>query len=164
MPDARRAAYKRAEPEPRPASSDDDAAIADQDSGRIEPGLDPPAAPAFDRAAIWAHVQTLFHLAKDLQGKFVVLALTGNKADAPYWIGHFKADGGEAAQLRMWQSICLFDPSLGIHPDGRRGITHPLNMYVSWALYHPEIPPSRQGQRRPGAISYLVPRGGGGCR
>jgi len=113
-----------------PLPDDDQAAGIDAaNSARIEPGLDPPA---FDREAIWNHVQTMFHLAHGLQGKFVVLALTGNKADAPYWIGHFKADGGEAEANRMGASIFAFDPSRGVHPDGRRGITQPLNMYVSW--------------------------------
>jgi hypothetical protein len=48
------------------------------------------------------------------RGKFVALALTGDKADPPYEIKHFLADGGESEMLRMWRWVKMYDPRLGI--------------------------------------------------
>jgi hypothetical protein len=58
-------------------------------------------APQFDYNAINLHVKMLFDLARGMPGKFVVLALTGDREDPPYEIAHFSADGGDAEIERM---------------------------------------------------------------
>ena len=153
------------------------------DGREIKPhGYDPQAdfasTPAFDCEAIWAHIQMLFALAQGAHGKFVVLILTGDKADPPYEKGHFFADGGEREMVRMFRWITTFNPALGLHPDGvvrkpwkmPNGKTKtyppdyrkkPLNIYVPFALFHPVSRKMAQGLR---GRCHCVPRRRGRSR
>jgi hypothetical protein len=137
--------------DPRPTSSGDDEAVATQDCARIEPSLDPPAAPSFDREAIWDHIQTLFMLAQGVHGKFVVLVLTGDKGDPPYKILHFMADGGAPEAHRMLNAIWAYNPAMGLHPDGvvRKPWKKPGKLRSPPNDGHDaRIPPYPSGERR----------------
>jgi hypothetical protein len=116
----------------------------------------------FDYDAINLHVKMLFELAGGIPGKFVVLALTGDKTDPPYEIAHFRADGGPNEVERMAAHIRSFCPSFGIHPDHKVREPwvkpdgkiktwpkdyrcKPLNIYVPWALFHADLEKWKKG-------------------
>ncbi len=116
----------------------------------------------FDYHAINLHVKTLFDLARGMPGKFIVLALTGDKSDPPYEIAHFHADGGLDEMERMAAHIRSFCPALGKHPDHKvrepwtmpngRVKTwpkdyrcKPLNIYVPWAVFQSALEHWKKG-------------------
>jgi Primase C terminal 2 (PriCT-2)/RepB DNA-primase from phage plasmid len=117
---------------------------------------------SFDPIAINQHVSTLFSLAQGMAGKFVVCALTGDRADPIYAVQHFRSDGGANEMERMAYTIRSFCPSFGIHPDkqvwgpwtDKGGKVRqnpkdcrckPLNLYVPWAVFRSDLEKRKKG-------------------
>ena len=83
----------------------------------------------FDYDAINLHVKMLFELAAGIPGKFVVLALTGDKTDPPYEIAHFRADGGPNEVERMADTS-----TTGRSGHAWRTLRHPGSYYSLSAI------------------------------
>jgi hypothetical protein len=101
-------------------------------------------------------------LARGMEGKFVVCALTGDKTDPPYAIRHFRSGGGANEMEQMAYFIRSFCPSFGVHPDRvvREPWTapngkvktypsdcrcKPLNLYIPWAVFRPDLEDWKKG-------------------